>query len=111
LVYQSARQDRHRTLIGIAFVLDRHATVIIGPILVQSAQDTDPVHRRLKQTAPGVVFFHCMILGSLTLLLSVSHKATIIGMLEAASDQRILLSITLVENGGECYCPQDIERI
>src|SRR2546423_14260715 len=96
---------------GIAFVLDRHTTVISGPILVQSAQDTEPEHRRLKQTAPGVVFFHRMILGSLTLLLSVSHKATIIGMLEAASDQRILLSITLVENGGGSSSPQDIERL
>ena len=42
LVCQLARQDRHRTMMRIVRMLDRHAPVIIGPILVQGAQDTDP---------------------------------------------------------------------
>ena len=45
-------------MMRIAFVLDRHPTSIIGPILVQGTLDTDPVHRRFKQTGALAIFLH-----------------------------------------------------
>jgi hypothetical protein len=39
-------------------VLDFHATTIIGPILVQGAQDTDPIGGRFKHTGAWTVYFH-----------------------------------------------------
>src|SRR5258708_39341457 len=49
LVCQSTRQDRHRSAFRIAYLLDRHAAAISGPLLILAAQDTDPVHGRVKQ--------------------------------------------------------------
>ena len=63
----TTRYDRHRTIMWIVRMLDRHAPVILGPILVQGAQDSDPVHRRFKQ-APSrsrVALFHRTLPGSL----------------------------------------------
>lgn len=39
LVCQTTRQDRYRTMMRIGRMLDRHATAISGPLLVQGAQD------------------------------------------------------------------------
>ena len=62
LVYQSTRQDRHRIAFRIAFMLDRHATSIIGPIHIQTAQDADPVELRLKRADVWSEYFHCTFL-------------------------------------------------
>ena len=45
LIYQSTRQDRHRSSFRIVFVLNRHPTTIIRPILVQGASPTDHAGR------------------------------------------------------------------
>jgi hypothetical protein len=65
LIYQQARQDRHRISFRIASMLDRHATVISGQMLIQGALDADLVHRRFKTVAAVAVSFHCMFLLSL----------------------------------------------
>src|SRR5437763_15269878 len=44
-------------------VLDRHATTIIGPLLVQGAHDTDPVCGRFKHTGAWMIYFHLTFLG------------------------------------------------
>ena len=62
LVYQSTRQGRHRIAFRIAFMLDRHAATIIGPIHIQTAQDADPVERRFKQADVWSEYFHCTFL-------------------------------------------------
>ena len=58
LVCQTTRQDRHRTMMRIVRMLDRHAIGISGPMLVQGAQDPDPVDRRFKPSAWAVFFHH-----------------------------------------------------
>jgi len=58
LIYQYACQDRHWILIQHHIVFDFHATTIIGPILVQHSQDTDPIGRRFKHTGAWVRYFH-----------------------------------------------------
>ena len=63
LVCQSTRQDRHRSAFRIAYLLDRHAAAIIGPLLIQAAQDTDPVHGRVKQVGAWAAYFHRTFLG------------------------------------------------
>jgi hypothetical protein len=69
LVCQTTRQDRHRTMMRIVRMLDRHVIAISGPLLVQGAQDPDPVDRRFKPSA-WAGFFHHPLLGSLSPLAS-----------------------------------------
>ena len=51
-----ARQGCHRVLIQNASMFDCHASAIIGPLLVQGAQDTDTVCCRFKHTAVNILF-------------------------------------------------------
>src|SRR6516164_8168472 len=58
LVWQTTLQDRHRTMMRIVRMLDRHATAISRPLLVQGAQDPDAVDRRFNPSAWAVFFHH-----------------------------------------------------
>ena len=62
LVHQSTKQNRHRLILRIAFVLDRHPTAIIGPALLQDSLDADPVDCRLYQTGLWIVIHHGLFL-------------------------------------------------
>src|SRR6266516_1759223 len=62
LVRQATRQDRHRITFRIDYLIDRHTAIIIGPMLIQTARDTDPIHHWFNQTGAWAVYFHCTFL-------------------------------------------------